>query len=110
MTPPGSRGFEALDLDALAESSPELAKHVTLLTRLLSVACIGFGIYAMFVTWFGVRDLSPLSISIMWTLPILLGVLGLIVILLDGNGTLGLGFALIAVVLSFALVIARRHT
>ncbi|MFO7299517.1 MAG: hypothetical protein DIU67_004925 [Actinomycetes bacterium] len=101
-------GLATLDLDALNSSDPDLAGHVVLTTRLLAAAAMGFGILSLFVTWFGVRDMSPLSVSVMWTLPILMATLGLI-LLLDGNEMVGLGFAVVAVVLSLALAIARRN-
>ena len=59
--------------DALLDSSPELAEYVALITRLLAITMMGFGILSLFVTWFGVRDRSPLSINVMWTLPLLTG-------------------------------------
>ena len=68
---------------------------------------MGFGILSLFVTLFGVRDRSPLSVSVMWTLPVMIATLGLTLVL-DGNNYVGLGMAFLAALLSFALVIARR--
>lgn len=100
-------GLTGQEFDTLRESSPDLAGYVTLITRLLAVATMGFGILALFVTWFGVRDRSPLSINVMWTLPLLTGALGLTLVL-EGNNTLGLILAGSTAVLALALVVARR--
>lgn len=102
-------GITGLDPDSLQSSSPDLARYVTVITRLLAVAVIGFGILALFVTWFGVRDRSPLSINIMWTLPLLVGSLGLTLVL-EGSVLIGLALAGLTAILCLALVIARRHS
>lgn len=95
------------EFESLRNSAPELADYVTLITRLLAVATMGFGILALFVTWFGVRDRSPLSINVMWTLPLLTGALSLTLVF-EGNNLLGLGLAGVTALLALALVIARR--
>lgn len=98
--------FDAVDLDSL---DSDTAEHVTLITRLLALSAMGFGILSLFVTLFGVRDRSPLSVSVMWTLPVMIATLGLTLVL-DGNNYVGLGMAFLAALLSLALVIARKNT
>lgn len=100
-------GLTGQEFESLETSSPELAGYVNLITRLLAVATMGFGILALFVTWFGVRDRSPLSINVMWTLPLLTVALALTFVL-DGNSYLGLGLGALTVVLALALLVARR--
>lgn len=100
-------GLTGQDFDALESSAPELAGYVNLITRLLAVATMGFGILSLFVTWFGVRDRSPLSINVMWTMPLLTAALALAFVL-DDNTYAGLGLGALTVVLALCLIVARR--
>ena len=97
---------DTVDLGSL---DGDTAEHVTLITRLLALSAMGFGILSLFVTLFGVRDRSPLSVSVMWTLPVLIATLGMTLVL-DGNNYVGLAMAFLAALMSFALVIARKNT
>lgn len=42
------------------------------LGRLVGITVSGVGLFSLFLTWYGVRDQSPLAIRTMWTLPIVL--------------------------------------
>ena len=98
-----------LEFDALVDSSPDVADFITLLTRLLAITSMGFGILSLFVTWFGVRDRSPLSINVMWTLPLLTGGLALLMVF-EGSNFVGLALAGLTALLALALVVARRQS
>ena len=97
------------EFESLTDSSPEVAEYLVLITRLLAITSMGFGILALFVTWFGVRDRSPLSINVMWTLPLLTGGLALTMVI-EGSNFVGLALAGVTALLALALVIARRNS
>lgn len=93
---------------SLTASDPDVAGYIELVGRLLAVAAMGFGILSLFVTWFGVRDRSPLAINVMWTLPLLTGGLGLAFVL-EGGVFVAAILAGVTAILAFALVLARRE-
>ena len=102
-------GLTGQEFKTLETSSPELAGYISLIIRLLAVATMGFGILALFVTWFGVRDRSPLSINVMWTLPLLTVALALTFVL-DEKIYLGLGLGALTILLALALLVAKRKS
>jgi hypothetical protein len=91
-----------------SSAQPDAAGYTVLVSRLLAIGAVGFGILALFVTWFGVRDRSPLAINVMWTLPLLIAGLAFAFVL-DGRTTVGALLGVPAVILALALVIARRQ-
>jgi hypothetical protein len=91
-----------------SNAQPVAAGYTILISRLLSIGFIGFGILALFVTWFGVRDRSPLAINVMWTLPLLVAGLAFAFVL-DDRIMIGALLGAPAVILAVALVIARRR-
>lgn len=93
--------------DSLRSSDPGVADYIVLMTRLLAVTAMGLGTLSLFVTWFGVRDRSPLSINVMWTLPLLAAALALTFIL-EGANMAAIALAGVTVLLALSLVIARR--
>ncbi len=106
-SPADATWFSGLTGQEFENLDDSVADYVTLVTRLLAVSTMGFGILALFVTWFGVRDRSPLSINLMWTLPLLTAGLAFTFVLED-NMYLGLGLAGLTVILALSLIIARR--
>ncbi len=93
--------------DSLRSSDPSLADYITLMNRILAVTAMGFGILSLFVTWFGVRDRSPLSINVMWTMPLLTGALAL-TFALEGAIVVAVAIGGVTTLLALSLVIARR--
>jgi hypothetical protein len=91
-----------------SSAQPDAAGYTVLISRLLAIGAVGFGILALFVTWFGVRDRSPLAINVMWTLPLLIAGLAFAFVL-DDRTTVGALLGVPAVILALALVIARRR-